>query len=223
MPLLKAIPIVSLDTFKWTLRPQQLFEYIHQYKASLCWLPNFAFHHLIRNYPKNPSWELSSIRAIINCSEPCKSKTFQLFSKATKVPLNKLHVSYALAENVFAVSQTNTLKPANKISVCIKELKKNKIIMNPTGIELISCGEIVSQTQVKIINLENKVLGDDLIGEICIKGNCLFKGYNNEKINSFSKEWYKTGDMGFKHKGELFVTGRADDLIICFGKKLLCS
>src|ERR1051325_3808142 len=46
LPLLARVPFVELSPFDWVLRPASLFEQIHAHRATLCWMPNFAFQFM---------------------------------------------------------------------------------------------------------------------------------------------------------------------------------
>jgi len=87
---------------------------IESHRATLAWLPNFAFHHLAASRG-NRRYDLTSVRALINCSEPCKPETFALFLErfaAMGIGADSLQCCYAMAENVFAVSQSRLGQPA---------------------------------------------------------------------------------------------------------------
>ena len=83
---------------------------------------------------------------------------------------------------------------------------------------------IVTNPKVKIKdnNGNNLKLGEE--GEICIKGENVTKGYeNNDKANqeSFYGEWFRTGDQGyFDSDGYLKITGRLKEIINRGGEKI---
>ncbi|MDE8344140.1 MAG: AMP-binding protein, partial [Acidocella sp.] len=61
------------------------------------------------------------------------------------------------------------------------------------------------------------------IGEICVRANYMFSGYNNNEAATkaaFFGDWYRTGDIGFIERDELFVVGRIKDVIILNGKNV---
>jgi fatty-acyl-CoA synthase len=70
----------------------------------------------------------------------------------------------------------------------------------------------------------NRVLPDRTIGRICIKGPSLMDGYyRNPEATSqvmLADGWLDTGDMGYTIDGELVVTGRKKDMIICNGRNI---
>ena len=79
-----------------------------------------------------------------------------------------------------------------------------------------------------IVNSDtNDICGEDHIGEIWVKGASVAKGYwNNEEateetfrslLNNGEGPFLKTGDLGFMHDGELYISGRIKDLIIIRG------
>ena len=74
------------------------------------------------------------------------------------------------------------------------------------------------------MNNKNKVLKNGEIGEICIKGENVTSGYeNNSEANeaSFVNGWFKTGDEGFfDNEGYLKISGRIKEIINKGGEKI---
>ncbi len=67
MPAALGLTTIHLNPFEWVLKPWSLLDVIEKYRATLSWLPNFAFHHIVRTAPVAKVWNLSSLRAAINC------------------------------------------------------------------------------------------------------------------------------------------------------------
>ncbi|MFN3492356.1 MAG: AMP-binding protein, partial [Anaerolineales bacterium] len=111
MPVLLQIPLVLMSPFDWVRAPYKLLQSVSQYKGTLSWLPNFAFNFCAQKIRERnlENVNLSSWRAIINCSEPVHIESHNLFfEKFSSYGLNysALQTCYAMAENVFAVTQS---------------------------------------------------------------------------------------------------------------------
>jgi acyl-CoA synthetase (AMP-forming)/AMP-acid ligase II len=66
MPMITGTTVVQIDPFEWVVNPGMLFDAIKQFRGTLCWMPNFAFHHLCRTVRPSLTLDLSSMRAWIN-------------------------------------------------------------------------------------------------------------------------------------------------------------
>lgn len=202
--------LVALDPFAWVMRPTLLLDAIERYGTTFTWLPNFAFSHIVNGARRNAVWNLSSLRALINCSEPCKASTFERFLgrfSSSGVTAEHLQVCYAMAENVFAVTQTR--------------LGEAVAILDTEGMRLPSCGAPVEGVEIEIRAADGTALTDNLVGEICLRSPFMFDGYYKlpEKTAERIRDgWYHTGDMGLLHEGDLYVTGRMDDMLIINGR-----
>lgn len=213
MPLVVGNMIVSLDALEWVGRPTMLLDYMDRFHAAFAWLPNFAFHHILRGTGREQSWDLTAVKAIVNCSEPCRANTFDLFSDrfaCMGINQDKLLVCYAMAENVFAVTQTKLPRRARP---------GNTSETRP----FLSCGEPLAGIDIVIRASDGTPITDGETGEICIRSITLFHAYfrqpeiTNERLRD---GWFHTNDLGCLEHGELFVLGRVDDLVIVNGKNL---
>jgi fatty-acyl-CoA synthase len=174
--------------------------------------------------------DLSSWRAVSNCSEPMRWESHQLFYERFKshgLRLEALTTCYAMAENVFAVSQGGIDSPVQTLPVdAVNLISHRKLTPPETGrasLTLLSAGKPVKNTQVRILDDAHKPLGEEQIGEIALKSDCMLTGYYHRPDatrKSFYRGWLLTGDLGFLHQGEVYVIGRKKDLIIVGGKNI---
>ena len=78
--------------------------------------------------------------------------------------------------------------------------------------------------EICIMNDKNEKLQEGEIGEICIKGDNVTNGYeNNPEANkqSFVNDWFRTGDEGFfDEDGYLKISGRLKEIINKGGEKI---
>lgn len=232
MPILYNIPLVIMSPFDWVRAPHRLFQAISHYKGTLCWLPNFAYNfcaHKIRPADME-GIELSTLRAVINCSEPMRRSSHQAFLERFSqygLQPSAIATCYAMAENVFAVTQDGIDKAVTYDEIDQETFQKDKIARkvfnNRPSVYQVSAGKPIANTQVRIMDGDGRELPDRYVGEIVIKSNCMLTGYyhrEDETVNSFSEGWFKTGDLGYLAEGELYVSGRKKDLIIVGGKNV---
>lgn len=226
LPMLTGTPVVTIDPFEWVIRPAMLFDAIERYRATLCWQPNFALSHLVNTVKPASSYDLRSMRAFINCSEPCKATSTDRFVErfaAFGVEARMMHACYAMAENVFAVTQTPLDREPARLAVDRAAFLSGRIVPDSTSSErvLLSCGPPIAGVQVRICDDAGREAAGDRIGEIRISSPFLFAGYHrlpDVTRQRLREGWYATGDLGFVHGGELYVTGRVDDMIIVNGR-----
>lgn len=232
LPLFQGIPLVIMSPFDWVRHPALLFRAIDQYQGTLCWLPNFAYNHCARRIRDGDLQGLSlrSMRAFINCSEPVRHDSHLQFQErfaALSLSADQLAVSYAMAENVFAVTQTPIGQAPAVDWIDSHSLRSHQQAVpcppdHPDAAPQVSCGPPIDGVQVQILDPEGQPLADRQIGEIAIRTDSLFTGYyRRAELQPFTPEgWYRTGDMGYTASGEVYVVGRYKDLIINAGKNV---
>ena len=231
MPLIQGVPLVLMSPFDWVAHPALLLRAIHDYHGTLCWLPNFTYNHCARRIRQRDSdgVSLSSMRLFINCSEPVRSESHQQFLErfaANGVTHEMLAVSYAMAENTFAVTQTPLGQAARLDVIDRSALEADRFAKpiapdHPNAQIRVSCGPCISGTHAKAIDVEGHTLADRHVGQIAVKSDCMLSGYyKRPDLDPFSDGWYRTGDMGYIAEGEIYIVGRSKDLIINAGKNV---
>jgi acyl-CoA synthetase (AMP-forming)/AMP-acid ligase II len=246
LPVMMRVPLVLMSPFDWVRAPYRLLQAISDYYGTLCWLPNFAYNFCAQKIRARnmENVDLSSLRAVINCSEPMHWKSHRMFLESF-LPYGlrpeALATSYAMAENVFAVTQGGIDTPVNIDVIDQHALQTNQIAtpvnsqnswdelhdFDMTGpknaLPMLSAGRPINGTSVKVLDSEGKELPERHIGEITIHSDCMLTGYYHRPDltkKAFLTGWYLTGDLGYLVDGELYVTGRKKDLIIVGGKNI---
>ena len=79
--------------------------------------------------------------------------------------------------------------------------------------------------EAKVIDADGKLLGNNVVGEICLRGGNVLNAYYKaeaETAKAFdSQAWLKTGDLGLRDDdGFYFITGRLKELIIKGGENI---
>jgi fatty-acyl-CoA synthase len=231
LPILYGIHLVLMSPFDWVRAPYRLMQSVSQYQGTLTWLPNFAYNFCAQKIRDRhlEGVDLSSWRAIINCSEPVRWESHQAFYEKFKshgLRENVLHSSYAMAENVFAVTQSSLAGSPRVERIERDAFLSERVVRESTdenALTVMSSGRPLSNVQIKIVDENGNEQSGRMIGEILVRSDCMLNEYYNRPDvteKAFVNDWYITGDFGFISAGELFVSGRKKDMIIVGGKNV---
>lgn len=231
LPMVCHVPLVMQSPLEWVMRPESMLQIFTQHRCTLAWMPNFAFQFVARRTPAShrADYDLSSARALINCSEPVRLSTMREFEDTfAPIGLNKgvLRSSYAMAENVFAVTQSSS-SPTHIRADKSRFRATHTVHLASDGdqgaISFVSSGRLLPNAAVRIVDDSGADLSQGNAGEILIKTDTLFTGYFNRPdltADAIDGGWYRTGDLGFMLHDELYVVGRKKDLLIVGGENL---
>ena len=232
MPILSGIPLVLMSPFDWVRAPYRLMQLVSKHRGTLSWLPNFAYNFCAQKIRDRhmEGVDLSSWRAIINCSEPVRwesHKAFYEFFSKYGLRWEALQTSYAMAENVFGVTQSQLgSEPAvmdlDREAFMVERVAKSPFDGRP-AMKMISSGRPLENVRIRILDENGKDLPDRVIGEVSLHSDCMLTGYFNRPDiteKAFHDGWYLTGDYGFTLARELFVSGRKKDMIIVGGRNV---
>jgi fatty-acyl-CoA synthase len=230
MPLWHGAPSLQISANDWVINPELLLKYIARYRSTFCWLPNFSFSYLSQRRDQMRSGHaVDSVRAWINCSEPVRRKSMMQFATAFAdlgVRKDALQTSYAMAETVFAITQSRLGR--EPYSVPRSTLHHSKRTYTELAFDVIddvyvSSGQPIGGMEVRIVAPDESACGELVPGEIYVRSRFLFSGYwgsQGFQTHSLRDGWHATGDFGFMMDGELFVIGRLKDIAIVGGNNI---
>jgi acyl-CoA synthetase (AMP-forming)/AMP-acid ligase II len=220
-------------------RPIRWLQTISRYHATISGGPNFAYDLCVKKIKPEQKelLDLSSWEVAFNGAEPVYHKTLDQFADCFApcgFHRKAFLPCYGLAESTLMVTGTNKNKIPLVQHLINSELGPNQLIISSEIREdtrtLVSCGQNISDQEIKIVNLETLAdCNDDEIGEIWVSGPSVACGYWNKPsetaftfdakmANNTKGSFLRTGDLGFLHEGELYITGRIKNLVICEGK-----
>ncbi|MBD2166644.1 amino acid adenylation domain-containing protein [Calothrix membranacea FACHB-236] len=240
-PLYGGFSCIMMPPAAFLQRPYRWLQAISHHKGTTSGAPNFAYELCIEKITpeQRSTLDLSSWSIAFNGAEPIRYETLERFA-ATFAECGfrpeAFYPCYGMAEATLMVSGSVKSALVSSLSVQKSALERKHVIEAvanaDNSITLVGCGRSVPQQQVVIANPETLTRCQDReVGEIWLSGPSVGKGYwhrhleTEETFNAFlqdSKEgpFLRTGDLGFLDNDEVFITGRAKDLIIIRGRNL---
>jgi fatty-acyl-CoA synthase len=232
MPILEGAPLVLMSPFDWVRAPYKLLQAVSRHHGTLSWLPNFAYNFCAQKIRDRDleGVDLSSWRAVSNCSEPIHYASHRMFQDRFRghgLREDALAACYAMAENVFAVTQGGIDSPLTVDTISQRGLLVDRVArpaeQGEGTMNMLSCGKPVANVEVKVVDDSRKELPARHLGEVMLHSDCMLTGYYRRPDlteKAFHDGWFLTGDLGYLADGELYITGRKKDLIIVGGKNV---
>jgi amino acid adenylation domain-containing protein len=211
---------------------------VSKYGAHTSGGPNFAYELCVaKTTPEQrEGLDLSPWRVAFNGAEPVRQETLERFVR-TFAPYGFRPEApfpcYGLAETTLIVTGPARELPHVHVPFRAEEMTRNRAVAAELGEEgareMVGCGRVLGDQQVAIVDPETRErCASEGVGEIWVSGASVARGYWNrteETAETFGAQilgeegpsYLRTGDLGFFHGGELYITGRRKDLIIIRG------
>lgn len=224
--LYHGMPLVLMSPLDFLARPVRWLQAISHHRGSISGAPNFAYELCVRNIPDAAltDLDLSSWRLAFNGAEPVSPATLESFATRfapSGLRRQALTPVYGLAESSVAL----TIPPPGRgprIDVVRREpfVRDGKAIpaadAGADTMPVPSCGRPLSGHEVRIVDAGGHELPERCIGRLEFRGPSATTGYFRNPEGTaklFHHGWLDTGDYAYLAQGELYVTGRAKDLI----------
>ncbi len=237
-PVFYGIPVVLMSPMIFLQKPVRWLKTITKYGITISGGPNFAYDLCVQKVSDEEmqGLDLSSWEVAFNGAEPIRAATLRQFNeKFARVGFRAetFFPCYGMAETTLIVTGSHKKEPPRIWTFDGKAIDSHRVVPvphdAPEAREMVGCGHVLPGEEVLIVDSVNFTrLPEDRVGEIWIHGLSVAKGYWNKPeetqqtfhaklVDSSGGPYLRTGDFGFIHKGELFVTGRLKDLIIVRG------
>jgi acyl-CoA synthetase (AMP-forming)/AMP-acid ligase II/thioesterase domain-containing protein len=237
LPLYVGAPSILMSPEAFLQKPARWLRAISQYENVGNGAPNFAYELCVRRTTAEDreGLDLSSWHTADDGGEPIRPDTIDRFVAAfgpCGFRRETFVGGYGLAEATVFISQSRNPRV---LRVRQAELKQNRIVVEDsrneaTGHSFVSLGLAPAGQRLAIVDPDtHRACGSGHVGEVWYSGTNVGLGYwtrpeeTERTFHAVLKDtgegpFLRTGDLGFLHNGELFVTGRLKDMIILRGR-----
>jgi fatty-acyl-CoA synthase len=239
MGLMTGVVVPVIGGMAMNLRPPSWFlvnpvswlRDLGRFERSHTAVPSFALALILERIERRaPSdLRLGSVVTFVCGSEPIDPRLVRSFLAAATpfgFPADAFHAGYGMAEATLMV----TSRPAGLSTHIVAKaaLQASRTAIDATSsepsLEIVNAGRPIVGASIRIVGPAGEVLADRQLGEIEIDSPSLMQGYfenERETRKVMRNRWLRSGDIGYLRDGELFVTGRARDLIIVAGSNIV--
>jgi len=221
-----------MPTDLFVRRPLLWLSLATRIRATILCSPNFGYRHYLKVLGDRSieGLDLASVRLIFNGAEPISVPLCTEFLnrlEPAKLNRNAMFPVYGLAEASLAVSFPPQGAPLQTVSLNRHRMNVGDAIervsnTDKEAIDLISEGKPIPYSRVRIAGDDDQPLPDGRIGHVHISGENVTLGYfENTEANAeafTADKWLKTGDLGVVLDGNLYISGRAKEIIFVNGQ-----
>ena len=221
-----------MPTELFVRRPLLWLSFASQKRATILCSPNFGYRHYLKVLGDRPvnGLDLASVRLIFNGAEPISVALCQEFLtrlQPAHLKRESMYPVYGLAEASLAATFPAPGAPLrtarfDRHHLTVGEPAQDAIAGAKDAVELVSVGRAIPYCKVRICADDDRELPQGTVGHILITGDNVTRGYfEDAAVNAatFSADgWLRTGDLGVMRHGELFITGRAKEILFVNGQ-----
>ncbi|WP_447041542.1 AMP-binding protein [Streptomyces sp. DSM 118878] len=239
-----AWPLYLMKPTDFIMRPHLWIRALSRYRATITAAPNFGYDHAYRavDTEELAGCDLSALRCAVIGAEPIRLATMAGFHR-TYTPYGlgdgSLICSYGMAESTLASSmwvpgETPRYVVVDPVGLesgtSLRLLGEGLLGEEPPaggGIPVFSVGRALDGLTATLVDEEGGPVEEEgVLGEIILRGTSVSVGRLDPVTGvpePFPGGLLPTGDLGFLHRGELFVLERRKHVIIRQGRNHLAT
>jgi acyl carrier protein len=225
--------LVLMSPLSFLSRPERWLWAVHRHRGTLSAAPNFAFELCLKRVRDDDiqGLDLSSWRVACNGAEPVSPETVERFCRrfgAYGFRREAFIPVYGLAE----CSLCLTFPPLDR-GPLIDRIQRDAFMRDgkavPAGetdakvLNFVACGRPVPGHEVRIVDPADIEVPERHEGRLQFRGPSTTSGYFRNPEDTkllFHDNWLESGDMAYIAEGDVFITGRIKDIIICAGRNI---
>ncbi|MBL8484735.1 MAG: AMP-binding protein, partial [Rhodocyclaceae bacterium] len=228
------VPLVLMSPLAFLARPLRWLQAIHRYRGTVTAAPNFAYEMVASKLQDADlaGLDLSCLRLAMNGAEPVQPATLARclarleccgFAPGALAPV------YGLAECSVGLALPPPGRGPRVESIDRERFTCERLaVPAPPGagdaLQMVACGMALPGHEMRIVNDAGRVLPQRHVGRVEFRGPSATAGYYRNEAASAqmlrADGWLDSGDYGYLADGEIYLTGRAKDLIIKGGRNL---
>jgi 1-acyl-sn-glycerol-3-phosphate acyltransferase len=230
---LHGLEVVVLSPLQFLRRPESWLWAFHRHRGTVAAAPNFAYELCCSEIGDEAidGLDLASWRSAMNVSEPVRPETVERFCRRF-APYGFRSQAMTPVYGPAAAAVALTFPPCDRAPrldrVARESFLRTGRAEPATGgqaLTFVSCGSPVADHAVRVVDRDRPedVLPERHEGRILFRGPSAMQGTFRQPDATAQVrhgEWTDTGDLGYLADGELFVTGRLEDLLIKGGRKV---
>ena len=230
--LVYAVPFVVMSPLRFLAAPQRWLQAIDDYRGTLSGAPNFAYELCLHRVPDEllGKLDLSSWRIAFNGAEPVNPGTMERFAErfgACGLDLKALAPVYGLAECAVGLAFTPQrgllVDYIDRVAFSTRGEALPAAPGDQNPLRFVACGRPLPGYELRVVDAGLAELPERREGRLQFRGPSSTSGYwRNPEANArlFCDGWLDTGDYAYLAGGELYLTGRAKDIVIKAGRNI---
>ena len=208
-------------------RPAVWLRAISDWRATISVAPNFAYSLCADRITDDQldGVDLSGWRVALCGAEPVVPRVLRRFTERFApwgLRPEALTPVYGLSEATLAVTFSELRRPFTSRRFDRDRLSRDRRAEEAAdGLELACVGRPVDGAEVRVVDGGRRELPDGVVGDVLVRSPSLMEGYFGRPEATrevLADGWLDTGDLGFVHDGELYLTGRRKDVLILRGR-----
>jgi acyl-CoA synthetase (AMP-forming)/AMP-acid ligase II len=225
--LVKGAPLTLLGPELFLARPATWLRAISRAGAMVSAAPNFAYSLCVERIDDDElaDVDLSRWRIALNGAETVSADVMRRFTDRF-APFGfrpeALTPVYGLSEAALAVTFSDIDRPFRVARFDAERLAaEGRAVETADGSEYVSVGRALDGMAIELRADDGTALGPGNVGRLHVRSPSIMDGYlgrPDATAEVLVDGWLDTGDLGFGHDGELYLTGRAKDVLIIRGR-----
>jgi len=217
-------PLVLIAPEHFLARPAIWLRALSRHRGTISAAPSFAYAYTAERVRDREleGVDLSRWRAALDGAEPVSAEAVRRFA-ARFAPqgfrAEALRPVYGLAEATLAVTFTTQGAPFRSQRIDPVALASRGEVLDGRR-EVVSVGVPVPGVEVELRGQDGESVAERRLGRVFVRGGSVMSGYYGQEEatrNALRQGWLDTGDLGFVRDGELYLYGRAKDVVVVRG------
>ncbi len=225
--------LVIMSPLAFIARPQRWLRAIHRFGGTLSAAPNFAYDLCVRRVEAEEmaTIDLSSWRVAFNGAEAVNPSTLERFIQrfsshgfraAAMTPV------YGLAESSVGLAfppmdRGPVIDRIRRLPLTDAGRAEPALAHDEHVVSHVNCGRPLPGHQIRIVDASGREVGERQEGHLQFMGPSATSGYYRnpqQTARLFQGDWLDSGDMAYMVEGDVYITGRAKDIIIRAGRNI---